>query len=49
MLPGHYTTHIVRDPPVIYSLTHREPRDPVLEVNDAQYGVVCYPASALSR
>ena len=49
MLPGHYTTHIVRDPPVIYSLTHREPRDPVLEVNDAQYGVVCYPASALSH
>ena len=49
MLPGHYTTHIVRDPPVIYSFTHRAPRDPVLEVNDAQYGVVFYPASSLSR
>jgi len=49
MLPGHYTTHIVRDPPVIYSGRTGNPRDPVLEVNDAQYGVVFYPASALSR
>ncbi len=49
MLPGQDTTHIVRDPPVIYSGRTGNPRDPVLEVNDAQYGVVCYPAAALSH
>jgi len=42
-------THFVCGPPVIYSGRTGHPRDPVLEVNDTQNGVVCYPASALSR